>query len=240
MGARGRRHKILDVKAGVSEPIKLDFFFKIAGFTFMFSFVYLSTFWGAIPDFIFMYVLTSVIALFGLIAGLSFNYLKVTPYEPNEGVEVYTNGFMAFVIATLLGFVFSVSPVSQSMFDSLYSAGGWVLSFIFIVGIAYPEELWFRGALLPFSIEMCRILLPPFVPDQWKVGMGIGIQGIAFGWFHLVAYAGSLPMMLNATISGIVYGYFVLRSKRLSTSILAHGFHNTMALINTLLWGGIV
>ena len=88
---------------------------------------------------------------------------------------------------------------------------------LFAVLIAVAEENFFRGFITPFIATRLN-----------SVPLGAILAGLMFAIYHIAVY-GSINVLLIVLGSGIVLSYAVLRTKRLSPTILAHVINNFLA-----------
>ncbi len=84
--------------------------------------------------------------------------------------------------------------------------------------IAFPEELFFRGALLPF--------IKIYFPYIWNgISLANVITALFFAGLHLITH----PFLwaIGTFFPGIIFGYFREKHNSLWPAIFLHFFYNT-------------
>jgi membrane protease YdiL (CAAX protease family) len=111
---------------------------------------------------------------------------------------------------------------TNTLFEEAVSRWTWFVAVLVIcVGAPLIEELFFRG------------LLQNRLVARFGVGVGIPVASVLFGAAHLVGWQGysTFVQAWAVTFGGIVLGVTYHYSKRLGTSIIAHGLFNVVAVV---------
>jgi membrane protease YdiL (CAAX protease family) len=111
---------------------------------------------------------------------------------------------------------------TNTLFEGDVSGWTWFVAVLVIcVGAPLVEELFFRG------------LLQNRLVARFGVGVGIPVASVLFGAAHLVGWQGYSTFVQAWAVSfgGMVLGVTYHYSKRLGTSIIAHGLFNVVAVV---------
>lgn len=121
---------------------------------------------------------------------------------------------------------FHIDPTKLTNSGLLTSAGSkwfWVLGLVAAIGAPIVEELFFRGMSL-------RILSTKFGKKA-----GVIFSSILFGLAHVQStVAGSIYMFASTFILGCFLSILFLKTGRLGTTVLSHGFFNASAVLLSL------
>jgi len=120
-----------------------------------------------------------------------------------------------FYFALLLGPIFCIF---LSLFIKTYiSFKKPIFFFNQFFFVAFPEEFFFRGFLLP-SIKI-------YIPFKWNgISLANIITAIVFAFFHLFMHS---PFWAMSTLfPAVVFGYFRERHNSLWPAVMLHFFYN--------------
>ena len=112
-----------------------------------------------------------------------------------------------------------------------YSANQWLATEVITVPVI--EELFWRG--LVFSTIL--FTLQRVYPQTASEHLAVWFSGVAFGLLHANNIFAGVPVMflaiqvLNATISGVVYGYARAKTGSIYPSILLHAAMNLVVIL---------
>lgn len=178
-------------------------------------------------------IINQVLLVIGGVLGSSKKIL----HRPN--VKALTHGLLwgiiIFVINSIVGSVTSIIAAlflgneqvmemiyrDQSGVISLLKIGNplitFIMSFLLIIGAPLSEELFFRGFLINF----------------WRNSVGVRrailFSALIFSILHF--YVLQFPQVL---ISGAILGFLFVRTKSVTTSVIAHGVVNALGLMIAL------
>ena len=111
----------------------------------------------------------------------------------------------------------------RSVFDRVSEGPADWIALVAIVCIGAPliEELFFRG------------LMQPRIVERVGAARGIPITALLFGAAHMVAWQGSITIVLALSIAGagLVLGLIRHQTGRLGTATWAHTFFNVQAVL---------
>lgn len=110
----------------------------------------------------------------------------------------------------------------------------WLLAYILIhLGlVAYPEEFFFRGYLLP---RLDQRLGAPRRLLGVSIGWGLVLSSLAFALLHPILIPG--PHRLLVFFPALLFGWLAARQKELGAAILVHAFSNVLLAIVSRMYG---
>ena len=130
------------------------------------------------------------------------------------------------VVNFILKSGFHIDPTKLTNGGILTAAGSkwlWVLGLAASIGAPLFEELFFRGLTL-------RI-----ISTKWGKRAGVIISSTLFGLVHIQAtVAGSIYMFCSTFVLGCFLSMLFLKTGRIGTNILSHGFFNASAVLLSL------
>lgn len=103
---------------------------------------------------------------------------------------------------------------------------------LFITGLLIPvtEEMFFRGAIMPFlsrRVKMTGILL-------------LITSAAFFGIWHLMAYQAENMAMISGFLFGLLVSYITVKRGQLIEAITIHAILNTIVMLSSLGFLGLV
>lgn len=130
------------------------------------------------------------------------------------------------VVNFTLKSAFHIDPAKLANGGLLTAAGSkwlWVLGLAGSIGAPFFEELFFRGLTL-------RI-----ISTKWGKNAGMIFSSALFGLAHIQStVAGSIYMFCSTFVLGFFLSKIFLKTGRIGTNILCHGFFNASAVLLSL------
>lgn len=110
----------------------------------------------------------------------------------------------------------------------------WLLAFILIhLGlVAYPEESFFRGYLMP---RLDQRLGTPRRLFGVPIGWGLPLSSLAFALLHPILIPG--PHRLLVFFPALLFGWLAARQKELGAAIFVHAFSNVLLAVVSRMYG---
>jgi membrane protease YdiL (CAAX protease family) len=114
--------------------------------------------------------------------------------------------------------------LATSLFVSYISYAGLGLSMtnsaLFGIEMALAEEMFFRGVIFNYLIDMLK-----------HPTIAIVASAIIFMLYHLGVYGGSTSSLIYVFVGGIILAWVTNKSKNLVPAMLAHATNNVLAAI---------
>ncbi len=110
----------------------------------------------------------------------------------------------------------------------------WLLAYVLIhLGlVAYPEEYFFRGYLLP---RLDARLGTPRRLFGVQIGWGLVLSALAFALLHPILIPGAHRLLVF--FPALLFGWLAARQRELGAAILVHAFSNVLLAIISRMYG---
>jgi len=110
----------------------------------------------------------------------------------------------------------------------------WLLAYVLIhLGlVAYPEEYFFRGYLLP---RLDARLGTPRRLFGVQIGWGLVLSALAFALLHPILIPGAHRLLVF--FPALLFGWLAARQRELGAAILVHAFSNVLLAIVSRMYG---